>query len=152
MVTARSTQAAAMLLALCTLTSRSAQALCAVSLTPLAQRGGAIAGIVGRNLEGVYVWCRDVQEPTVVNTLDSCSVFIPRAAGIRFDEETFGGFHCCVEDICLTAQKAGMRVLVAPGPGDHTGTMWPQQQWMHDYWAAAERLARKWTGTVYSTT
>jgi hypothetical protein len=118
-----------------------------------AASGGAVVGLVGRAIDGAYIWSRDVIEPAAVSTLDSSSVFIPRRSGLRFDTETFGGFHCCVEDICLSAQKAGMRVLVPPGPANHTGTNWPgNQQWMADYGVARATLARKWAGVEFHTT
>lgn len=114
---------------------------------------GAIAGMVGITRDGEYVWCRAVQEPRTVSTLDSCSCFVKRDTLVRFDEKTFDSFHCCVEDFCLTAAAAGLPTRVPPAPGcDHLGTNWPKPDWMADYSMYRRRLMEKWIGRDFRTT
>jgi hypothetical protein len=121
------------------------------SLTTEAARGG-IAGIVGRNLAGEYIWGRDVIEPTPVSTLDSCTIFLKRSLGLCFDEKLFDSFHCCTEDLCLLAASVGIPVRVPPAVADHQGTMWRQQDWMNSYWSYREKLAAKWSNIEFTTT
>jgi len=114
---------------------------------------GSVCGMVGRALGGEYVWCNDIQEPRAVSTLDSCAIFARRDIGVRFDTETFDGFHCCVEDFCLQAWAHGAPTKIAPASGcQHLGTMWGQREWMGDYSKYRALLSKKWAGVGFSTT
>lgn len=124
-------------------------------LATVAIERGALTGLVGRGLDGAFVWCRDHSEPKRVSTLDGCSVFVPRGLKpeLRFDAELFDSFHCCVEDLCLTAQyQQGLDVLVPPGVGDHLGSSWPKDAWMAEYLRYRTKLDKKWPGCVFRTT
>jgi hypothetical protein len=87
----------------------------------LDQRGanwGAL-GIVGRSWEGDYVWCHEIDAPTRVCSLDSCSLITRRSFGTRFDQKRFDEFHCYVEDYCFQVQAAGYGVYVIPTTARH---------------------------------
>lgn len=51
-----------------------------------------------------------------VDTIDGLIMVVARAVvmSIRFDENTFAGFHAYDIDFCFTAQRAGWRIVVAP--------------------------------------
>lgn len=107
-----------------------------------------VTGIVGRALDGRYVWSKDIQEQTPVSTLDSCSVFIPRALGLRFDAERFNSFHCCVEDLCLTAESHGVEVSVPVAVASHIGKSHGDPQWRDAHYRCRAMLAAKWRGLL----
>jgi hypothetical protein len=121
---------------------------------------GCVAGIVGKTLDGRYVWSKDVAPETVeyVSTLDSCSMFVRRSAGIHFDTKTFDSFHCCVEDFCLQAAIVGRPIVVPSGPAGHVGDRWKQRNtpegrdWLDKYADYREKLTRKWHGVDFQTT
>lgn len=121
------------------------------ALTAAAERG-AVAGLVGRDVEGVYRW--SAKNPGAVSTLDACSVFLRRDSGLRFDEQTFDGLHCHVPDLCLQAQQAGIPVVVPAADAAHRGTKgtptWPA--WYREYEGYQERLLAKWQGVRFMTT
>ena len=117
-----------------------------------AARAGAAVGMVGRSLEGAYVWSKEVKEVTPVSTLDCCSIFIPTSFGLTFDDVTFDGLHCYTEDMCLQADKAGLRVEVVPSIAYHKGGRTFNAYWQNDYWQMRARLERKWAGHVFATT
>jgi len=121
---------------------------------------GGVAGIVGKALDGRYVWSKDVMPDAVehVSTLDSCSMFVRRSAGIHFDTKTFDSFHCCVEDFCLQAALMGRPIVVPSGPAGHVGDRWKQRNtpegrgWLDTYAEYREKLTRKWRGVEFQTT
>jgi hypothetical protein len=117
-----------------------------------AAAAGAIAGVVGRALDGRYIWSKDVTEPVNVSTLDSCSVFVPRGRGLRFDDTSFDGFHCCVEDLCLTAAVAGLPVVVPPAAAHHVGESTGRAEWQMAYWQYRKKLQQKWCAVSFATT
>jgi hypothetical protein len=81
-------------------------------------RWGAM-GIVGRNWRGEYVWCHQIDEPTLVCCLDSCSLITNRKLGMRFDQRWFNEFHCYVEDYCLQCHDRRLGVYVFPARAAH---------------------------------
>lgn len=119
------------------------------SLTAAAMEG-AVAGIVGIDLQRIYRWSKN--NPGPVSTLDSCSVFFRRDLGLRFDEETFDGLHCHVEDLCLQAQARRIPVIVPAAHASHVGQSTDNPQWQNDYRVYRKRLAEKWRGVRFETT
>lgn len=113
---------------------------------------GKVCGMVGRHLQGGYIWSKDVTRPVEVSTLDCCSVFFRRDSGLRFDEETFDGFHCYVEDLSLQAHAKGIPVVVPPAKASHLEESTRNPEWQADYKIYRKRLAIKWAGTVFETT
>ena len=114
---------------------------------------GFVCGIVGRDLSGNYIWSSNVIRGTVpVSTLDCCSVFFRRDAGLRFDEQTFDGFHCYVEDVCLQAAAKGISVVVPPAKASHLEESSRDQEWLAQYKVYRKRLADKWAGVEFQTT
>jgi hypothetical protein len=102
-------------------------------------------GIVGRTWDGRYVWCHEVQEPTPVCTLDSCSLITARSRGIMFDQSRFDQFHCYVEDYCLQCHAQNLGVFVFPTIAHHgsatkkvRGSAWGR------YGKYRRRLKLKW--------
>ena len=114
--------------------------------------GGQITGMVGRALTGAYVWSRD--GGGIISTLDCCSIFFPRAIGLRFDEKTFDDFHCMVEDICLQGAVAGVRAFVPrTGLADHHGWgVYNDPKWLGNHAKYRRLLAAKWPGRRFITT
>ncbi len=119
--------------------------------------GPVVAGLVGRSLGGFYVWAPEVRgAPAEVSTLDGCSVFASLATArrpdVQFDGERFDGFHCAVEDFCLTAARAGCRVVVPPGEASHRGSSTQDPAWLRAYSRYRYALAEKWQHTLFLTT
>lgn len=118
---------------------------------------GNVSGIVGRSLDGRYVWSNDIiNAPETVSTLDACSMFVKKDIPIRFDSETFDSFHCCVEDFCLQASDAGYPIVVCKGASGHpienANVVKDQNIWMASYYMYRQRLFDKWTHRKFITT
>ena len=132
----------------------------ALSIFARAAAAGAVVGLVGRaegehaNGQG-YIWSRDITEETPVSCLDGCSIFLRRNSGLRFDEETFSGWHCNTEDLCLQAHERGIPVVVPPADAYHhsssTGS-YLNPEWQAMYWATREKLVAKWAHRKFNTT
>lgn len=118
--------------------------------------GPVVAGLVGRALSSFYVWSSEVLADTEVSALDGCSVFASlatsRLPGVRFDGAVFDGFHCAVEDFCLSAARAGCRVVVPPGEASHIGASANDPAWLRQYGRYRYALAEKWLHTLFLTT
>jgi hypothetical protein len=124
---------------------------------------GAVCGIVGVDLAGVYHcsynsdrdrwWKGDqrIGEPGQVSTLDCMAVFFRKDLGISFDEEEFDSFHCHVEDLCLQAHARGIPVTV-PAADAHHRNHTQAPEFLADYRKYRARLAEKWKGTEFRTT
>jgi hypothetical protein len=110
---------------------------------------GAVCGIVGRDLEGEYRWCND--NPGPVSTLDSCSVFLRRNLGLRFDEKLCTSFHLHAEDLCLQAQLRGIPVVVPSARAGHYG-IGGRGEWAAEYVRFRKALCAKWAGVKFATT
>lgn len=110
---------------------------------------GRLVGIVGRAASGPYVWGRDGGGE--VSTLDSCSVFFPRALGLRFDGVLFDDFHCVVEDLCLQARSRGIGSFVPATDASHAGSN-QSPGWLSNYQRYRQRLEKKWKGVRFLTT
>lgn len=144
------------------------------SLTSFARHAasGKVAGLVGRALDGSYVWSHAVTRETPVSTVDGCSIFFRTDASwkeppvgefpcLRFDEATFQGFHCVTEDLCLQALRAGIPVEVPPAEARHLSHTHTEggpkfEAWQKDYWADRQKLVEKWArlmpGVEFQTT
>lgn len=105
---------------------------------------GAV-GTVGRSWDGEYVWGKDVEEPVAVCTLDACCIVVDTRHELEFDERTFDGFHCHVEDYCLQAHASGRGVFVVPAHVEHRSVTYTREG---SRWGAypkyRKRLSRKW--------
>jgi hypothetical protein len=123
---------------------------------------GKVCGLVGRALDGRYVWSREIGSEQAVSTLDGCSFFSqrlwtegPYRRTFTFDEETFPSFHLGTEDMCLQASAAGLPVVVPSASAYHhsstTGT-YLNPEWQAAYWATREKLVAKWAGREFQTT
>lgn len=117
-------------------------------------RAGQVTGIVGIDMDRHYHWSKDTLATVEVSTLDSCSVFFRRDCGLRFDQATFRGFHCHVEDFCLQAHKAGIPVVVPQALASHIGGRTLLPAWQAEYREYWQALARKWhpEGIRFQTT
>jgi len=96
-----------------------------------------IAGIVGMSSNGknfkdrwrgyvwsgdeIWPWCKPIESPVEVQTLDECLLIIPRNVFIRlqFDEKTFDGWHCYGIDYCLNVTRLGLKAYTLPGTHHH---------------------------------
>jgi hypothetical protein len=124
---------------------------------------GSVCGIVGVDLHGTYHcsynsdrdrWWKDnmrIGEPGFVSTLDGMAVFFRKDLGLRFDEQTFCGFHCHVEDLCLQAHARGIPVTV-PAADAHHRNHKQTQDWLVAYHAFRRMLTTKWSTTEFRTT
>jgi hypothetical protein len=111
---------------------------------------GVVAGVLGRDLKGAYVTSKSVRIRARVSTLDCCSCFFPRSSGLRFDAETFDSFHCCVEDLCLTADSKRIAVCVPPIQALHKGSA--REDWLRARQPYLAKLKAKWGHTRFMTT
>ncbi len=136
---------------------------------------GAVCGACGRNmryadakpgLQGCssYVWSKDLSEPSArqlaagyaigrrhvpsypVSTLDSSCIFFSTNLGLRFDEQTFDGFHLHGEDICLQAHAKGIPVLVPAANAWHACPDVNGPNWGAERDRYKVRLDAKWKG------
>jgi hypothetical protein len=123
---------------------------------------GAV-GLVGTTLARRFIWSGSQRQPKSVSTLDSCAIMVDRRQNLRFDEQTFDGFHCVVEDYCLQAQCTGRSVCVAaPIPFAHwNGSCLDHVQpnkvvvsrtWNADFHGYFAKLERKWPQMWFCTT
>lgn len=108
-----------------------------------------LAGIVGRSLEGAYIWSKQGGK---VSTLDGCSVFLRPNLGLRFDPVIFDGFHLCVEDLCLQAVARDIQVIVPVANASHIGLSTFEPHWQKQYRVYQARFKEKWQGVRYATT
>ena len=113
--------------------------------------GGTVCGIVGISPDGEYVWSYRTNCLRSVETLDSCSVFFRRDLGLRFDEQTFDGFHGHVQDLCMQAHAREIPVLVPPADASHAGVNYLQPAWRADWERYRVRLCDKWGRLVRTT-
>jgi GT2 family glycosyltransferase len=129
-------------------------------LTRLAKtaEAGNVTGIVGARILhpsesslAKYVWGTQIKDQTPVSTLDGCAVFFRQDISVSFDP-TFEGFHLVVEDFCLQAHRAGVRVVVTPVSARHLEQSTRKAEWQKEYTLWREKLLRKWSGTPFETT
>lgn len=119
---------------------------------------GHVCGIVGRAQTGEYRWCFKpygyaegiVRGPGLVCTLDGCSVFFRRDTGLRFDEITFNGLHCHVEDLCMQANARSISVIVSSADATHASQL-PSPAWQAQYMPYRAKLNQKWGRQVVTT-
>jgi hypothetical protein len=110
---------------------------------------GAVCGIVGRDIEGVYRWCN--VNPGPVSTLDCCGIFFRRDLGLRFDEQLCTSFHMHAEDLCLQAQSRKIPVVVPRARAGHYG-IGGRGEWALEYARFRKALCAKWSGVKFATT
>jgi hypothetical protein len=120
----------------------------------------AIVGACGRALDpwpappaGInpgYHWSK--WNPGVVSTLYSSCVFFRTDLGLRFDEETFDGFHLHVEDLCIQASQKGYPVLVPKADAVHSSPDKNGTPWYTDRDRYLRKLIAKWPGVRFCTT
>ena len=114
---------------------------------------GAVCGIVGAaNDAQRYYWGHSLEHEKLVSCLDGCSVFFPASSKLRFDEATFTGMHCHVEDLCLQAHERGIPVVVPPVKADHAGRSTFAPAWQVEYAKWRGVLNKKWEGKEFVTT
>lgn len=111
---------------------------------------GYVCGIVGRPLDGRYVWAH-AGGGADITCLDGCAIFMLRSHGLSFDEETFDGYHCAVEDVALQARSRGLSLLVPAAQADHASTsnfrlgLPPgNPDWLRDYYHYVAKLKAKY--------
>lgn len=80
-------------------------------------------------------------QPIEVRTLDEIVLIIRRSSGLRFDER-MPGFHLYGTDICLQAEKKGMRNYVIPCFALHNSCGIKWLPW--EFWRAYLYLRKKW--------
>lgn len=107
---------------------------------------GAVSGIVGVTPVREYVWC--MQNPGPAHTLDCCSVFFRPDSGLAFDERTFDGFHCYVEDLCMLARSRGLDIVVPAADANHSGVSTGRTDWQEQFRMYRKRLFEKWPGAM----
>lgn len=118
---------------------------------------GSVCGIVGRDLAGDYRCAfqktRDGRfaGPGPVSTLDGMAVFFRTDLGLRFDEQTFDGMHCHVEDLCLQARARDISIVVPEADAAHIEHI-QAPGWVEDYCRYRAALVRKWAGVEFATT
>lgn len=107
-------------------------------------RWGAL-GTVGRAWDGSYVWGHEIGQPTPVCAVDACCLVVDTSHALRFDERTFDGFHCHVEDYCMQCHAAELGVFVVPSVLEHASATFAREgsQW-GSYATYRRRLDRKW--------
>lgn len=111
---------------------------------------GGIIGLVGVDEEKHYFSSNDFDEPKDMATVDSCFMAMDRESGLRFDSQTFNGFHLYIEDVCCQARAKGMRCWIPPLKGfEHKGVTYRERGacW-GNYPEYHGRLTRKWEGKV----
>lgn len=120
---------------------------------------GKVAGIVGRPIDGRYLWAFGGGGDDVT-CLDGCAVFFRRDLGLSFDEETFDGFHCVGEDLSLLARSRGIPIVVPNAQADHrSSSNFPDAgqpgadrgAWLTDYHRYVEKLRAKWSSLEFLT-
>ena len=110
---------------------------------------GAVCGIVGRDIEGVYRWAN--VNPGPVSTLDCCGIFLRADLGLRFDEKLCTSFHMHAEDLCLQAHAAGIPVVVPSAKAGHYG-IGSRGAWAEEYSRFRRALCAKWPWLRFQTT
>lgn len=84
--------------------------------------------------------------PCRVSTLDSSCIFFSTNLGLRFDEQTFDGFHLHGEDICLQAHAKGIPVLVPSANAWHACADTNGPGWGAERDRYKVKLDAKWKG------
>jgi glycosyltransferase involved in cell wall biosynthesis len=79
--------------------------------------------------------------PLRVRTLDEVLLVIRKASGLRFDERLHG-FHMYGTDICLEAEKRGLRNYAVPCFLYHNSNGIRNLPWA--FWQACHHIRRKW--------
>lgn len=116
-------------------------------------RNRALAGIVGRDLQGQYRWCNGAAAgPGPVSTIDGSCLFIPTSLSLRFDDSRFDSHHCVVEDYCLQAEEIGVPRIIPAAAASHCGESTQRPEWQREYWHYRGVLNEKYSGRLYATT
>lgn len=109
-----------------------------------------ISGLVGRKLDGTYIWAKKIEATTEVSVLDGCSIFIPCGWHTvpLLDGTVFDGLHLSVEDYCLRLRQLGFRIVVPPVAADHRGDSTLDPAWQNQYRYYRNRFDRRWEGKI----
>jgi hypothetical protein len=111
-------------------------------------RLGYVTGMVGIDRHKGYIWSKAIPSITFVETLDCCSVFFRADMGLRFDDKTFDGFHCYVEDLCMQAHARKIPVVVPPAEASHHEDSTNDSVWRGEYFRYKDKLLAKWGRNV----
>ncbi|GAH81928.1 unnamed protein product [marine sediment metagenome] len=104
-------------------------------------------GIVGMGYDRKLEWGTNYDGPFKVNSLDECCIILNKKNNIRFDAETFKGWHCYGVDFCLQAYKRKLGVYVVSGLATHTkrrGDYLHSSDWYKNLKSNQELLRKKW--------
>jgi hypothetical protein len=112
----------------------------------------AVAGVWGIQRSGErngYVYCAglcrklgsDFERPVEVRTLDELLLVVRKSSGVRFDEKV-PGFHMYGTDICLEAQRQGMRSYAISAFCIHNTNGYGMLPWQ--FWRCYFQMRRKW--------
>jgi glycosyltransferase involved in cell wall biosynthesis len=121
-----------------------------VSLEKSGEKWGVL-GCFGMSLEGApvgYVYSNGLrrelgspQPPTRVQSLDEIVLVVRKSSGLQFDE-MLPHFHLYGTDICLEAQRMGLRNYVVANYCIHNSL--PVLRLPPEFWRCAEYLQKKW--------
>lgn len=120
----------------------------------------AVAGVWGRDAIGGrngHVYCaglrrelgKDFSSPIEIRTLDELLLIVRKSSGVRFDE-ALSGFHMYGADICLEAQRRGMKCYAISAFCIHNTNGYdflPFQFWKNYLF-----MRKKWKGELPITT
>jgi hypothetical protein len=100
-----------------------------------------VAGIrlLGESFHG----CREVK------SLDEVLLIIRKSSGLHFDE-IMGGFHMYGADICLEAERCGMKSYAFSAFGIHNSNGYGMLPWQ--FWKSYFLMRRKWINRLPITT
>ncbi len=125
-----------------------------VSLTWLAQHdpNWAVAGAWGVKSDGSRagnVYCtglgsvlgRSGEAPVPVRTLDELLLVVRKSSGVRFDDQ-LPGFHFYGTDICLAAERKGLKCYALSILCVHNTNGYGMLPWQ--FWKIYWRMRRKW--------
>jgi len=129
----------------------------AAIMKTIAEYPGHILCAVGVDGPQGYKWSKADTVSRLI-TGDSCCVVIDKEMGLMFDDKTFNGFHCYVEDICMQAGKVST-ILIDAFDGLNPLPAYPDKYVIHhshtlrrsgaawgDYWKYRALLETKWPG------
>jgi hypothetical protein len=116
----------------------------------------AVAGVWGVTESGARhgcVYCTGLQKklgseftrPIQIRTLDELLLIVRKSSGLRFDEG-LSGFHMYGTDICLAAQRQGMKCYAISAFCIHNTNGYGMLPW--DFWKAFLVMRRKWNAVL----
>ncbi|MHC4545220.1 MAG: glycosyltransferase, partial [Planctomycetota bacterium] len=125
-----------------------------------------IAGVVGMSEQGSSmierrrghisscgeIWGEPIKEAEQVQTLDELLMIVPKFlfGKMKFDEETFDGWHCYGVDYCLSAGQFGLKAYVIPAFIYHSSSRSNVQK-LFEYQKRLYHKHRKNYKNIYAT-